>query len=145
VFYGLLIFFVSKKNRDTIFQGIPQKYNAKKIDEQEVDSLIDKLNVLMKGEELYKNTNVKLLDVAKKLQVTTHKLSQLLNDNIGKSFASFLNDYRVEESKRLLREQHKFTIESVGFEAGFSSKSNFYATFKKVVGKTPIQYQKEFL
>ncbi len=145
VFYGLLIFFVSKNNRDTIFQDIPQKYNAKKIDEQEVNSLIDKLDVLMKEEELYKNTNVKLLDVAKKLQITTHKLSQLLNDNIGKSFASFLNDYRVKESKRLLREHPKFTIESIGFEAGFSSKSNFYATFKKVVGKTPIQYQKEFL
>ncbi len=145
VFYVLLIFFISKKNRDTIFQAIPQKYNAKKIDKPEVDLLIKRLDILMKEKELYKNTNVKLLSVAKEINITQHKLSQLLNDNIGKSFSSFLNDYRVEESKRLLKEKSKFTLESIGFEAGFSSKSSFYATFKKVVGKTPAQYQKDLL
>ncbi len=145
VFYVLLIFFISKKNRDTIFQAVPQKYNAKKIDKPEVDLLVEKLDILMKEKELYKNTNVKLLSVAKELNITQHKLSQLLNDNIGKSFSSFLNDYRVEESKRLLKEKSKFTLESIGFEAGFSSKSSFYATFKKVVGKTPAQYQKDLL
>lgn len=145
VFYGLLIFFLSKKNRDIIFQDIPQKYNAKKINSKEVTLLIDALDVLMKEKELYKKTDIKLPGVAKELRVSTHKLSQLLNDNIGKSFNSFLNDYKIEESKRLLREQTQFTIESIGYESGFSSKSGFYATFKKIVGKTPTQYQKEFL
>ena len=145
VFYVLLIFFLSKKNRVTIFQDIPEKYAAKKIQEDEASLLIEKLDTLMEQKELYKNSNVKLLDIAKELHVTPHKLSQFLNDNIGKSFAAFLNTYRIEEAKNILKENNSLTFEVIGFEAGFSSKSNFYATFKKQVGLTPAQYQKQFM
>lgn len=145
VFYGLLFFFLSKNNREIIFQDIPEKYAAKKIEKTEATLLIERLDKLMKEKELFKNTNTKLLNVAKELQITPHKLSQLLNDNIGKSFAAFLNDYKVEESKKMLKENHKLTLEAIGFESGFTSKSSFYAVFKKTVGQTPAQYQKQFL
>ena len=145
VFYGLMIFFLYKKNRDTIFQDIPQKYNVRKIESKQADLLINRLDTLIKEKELYKKTEVKLPSIAKELKITPHKLSQLLNDNFGKSFTAFLNDYRIKEAKRLLKEQNKFTLENVGFESGFSSKSNFYATFKKKVGQTPAQYQKQFI
>ena len=145
VFYVVLIFFLSKNNRDTIFQDIPVKYAAKKIENKEAIFLVDKLDKLMKEKQLYKEANVKLLSISKELQITPHKLSQLLNDNIGKSLATFLNDYRVEEAKSLLQEKQNLTLETIGFEAGFSSKSNFYATFKKTVGQTPLQYQKQYI
>ena len=144
VFYGLLFFFLFKKNRDTIFQDIPEKYGSKKIDDTEAKFLIEQLNSLMKEKELYKKTDIKLRLVAKNIHISTHKLSQLLNDNLGKSFASFINDHRIDEAKRLLEENDQFTLEAIGFESGFSSKSSFYATFKKVVGKTPAEFQKQF-
>ena len=144
VFYGLLFFFLFKKNRDTIFQDIPQKYGAKKIDDTEAVFLIQQLNTLMQEKQLYKETDVKLQSVAKNIHISTHKLSQLLNDNLGKSFASFINDHRIDEAKRLLQENNQFTLEAIGFESGFSSKSSFYATFKKAVGKTPSEFQKQF-
>ncbi len=143
VFYGLLFFFLFKKNRDTIFQDIPEKYGAKKIDTTEAQHLIEQLNTLMIEKELYKKTDIKLQNVAKNIHISTHKLSQLLNDNLGKSFASFINDHRIEEAKRLLMSNDHFTLEAIGFEAGFSSKSSFYATFKKVVGMTPSEFQKQ--
>lgn len=145
VFYVLLIFFLSKKNRDVIFKDIPEKYASKKIVETEAEDLLEKLNELITAEALYKNTNIKISDIAKEINITPHKLSQLLNDNLGKSFAAFMNEYRIEEAKKLLQERKELTLEAVGFEAGFSSKSNFYATFKKIVGLTPSQFQKQFL
>lgn len=145
VFYGLLIFFISKKNRETIFQDIPEKYGAKKIDEGEAKVLLRQLNSLMQEQELYKNSDVKLQNVAKQIHISTHKLSQLLNDNLGKSFNAYVNDYRIEEAKRLLHEKRNLTLEAIGFEAGFSSKSSFYATFKKTVELTPAEFQKQFL
>ncbi len=144
VFYGLLFFFLFKKNRNTIFQDIPQKYGAKKIDESEANFLIKQLNDLMKDKELYKKADIKLQLVAKDIHISTHKLSQLLNDNLGKSFASYVNDHRINEAKRLLKENNQFTLEAIGYEAGFSSKSSFYATFKKAVGKTPAAFKKQF-
>lgn len=144
VFYALLIFLLSKKNRDTIFQDIPEKYQAKKIDKSEEEELITALKEAMKTHQFHKNTNIKLNDIAKVLHISSHKLSQLLNDNLGKNFALFINEYRVEEAKQLLKENNQFTLESIGFEAGFSSKSTFYATFKKLIGKTPAEFKKQF-
>ncbi len=145
VFYGLLIFLLFKNNRDSVFQDIPQKYGSKKIDDTEAHFLIEQLNSLMKDKELYKDTNIKLQSVAKNIHISTHKLSQLLNDNLGKSFAAFINGYRIETAKKLLKENNQFTLEAIGFEAGFTSKSSFYATFKKVVGQTPAEFKKQYL
>jgi len=145
VFYVLLIFFLSKKNREEIFKDIPEKYASKKIVASEAESLLEKLNQLVEEEALYKNTDIKISDVAKEIKITPHKLSQLLNDNLGKSYAAFMNAYRIEEAKKLLEKRMDLTLEAVGFEAGFSSKSNFYATFKKTVGLTPSQFQQQFL
>lgn len=142
VFYGLFFFFMFKKNRETIFKDIPKKYESKKIENDEADSLILLLNQAVEEEQFYRNTNIKLNDVAKHLNISSHKLSQLLNDNLGKSFALFINECRINEAKKLLKENNQYTLEAIGFEAGFSSKSTFYATFKKIVGQTPAEFKK---
>ncbi len=145
VFYALVIFLLSKKNRKIIFEEVPEKYSSKKIDSGEVDKLTVKLNKLMNEEKIYKNANLKLKELSKELEVTPHKLSQLLNDNMGKSFAQYINQFKIEEAKKLLRENKSFTLEAIGYESGFSSKSSFYATFKKMVGKTPSEYKTSIL
>jgi len=144
VFYALLIFLLFKKNRESIFRDIPEKYAAKKINASEANKLSNELSSLMQTKVLFKNPDVKLKNIADELNVSKHHLSQLLNDNLGKSFAQYINELRVEEAKRLLVENNQFTLEAIGFEAGFSSNSTFYATFKKVVGQTPAEYKKQF-
>ncbi|RZN84693.1 MAG: AraC family transcriptional regulator [Winogradskyella sp.] len=144
VFYALLIFLLFKKNRESVFQDIPEKYAAKKINVNEAEKLINELSSLMQTKAMFKNSDVKLKNVADELNVSKHHLSQLLNDNLGKSFTQYINELRTEEAKRLLVENNQFILEAIGFEAGFSSKSTFYATFKKVVGQTPAEYKKQF-
>jgi AraC-like DNA-binding protein len=144
VFYGLFFFFMFKKNRETIFKDIPKKYESKKIEHHEAERLIAKLNEAMNQKQFHRNTNIKLNDIALHLKISSHKLSQLLNDNLGKSFALFVNECRIEEAKKMLKENNNFTLEAIGFEAGFSSKSTFYATFKKIVGLTPSEYKKRY-
>lgn len=143
VFYGLLIFLLFKSNRENVFKDIPEKYASKKIDNNEANTLIKSLEKVMLEKQFHRDTNIKLNDIAKELRVSSHQLSQLLNDNLGKSFALFINEHRIEEAKKLLQENNQFTLEAIGFEAGFSSKSTFYATFKKVVGQTPSEYKKQ--
>lgn len=144
VFYALLIFLLFKKNRESVFQDIPEKYATKKIDETEAKQIIEKLSSIMKSKALFKNPDVKLKHLADELNISKHYLSQLLNDNLGKSFALYINELRTEEAKRLLIENNQYTLEAIGFESGFSSKSTFYATFKKIIGQTPAEFKKQF-
>jgi AraC-like DNA-binding protein len=48
----------------------------------------------MDSEELYKNPNLKLSDLASRMNISAHQLSQLLNDNLGKSFSTYINEYQ---------------------------------------------------
>lgn len=142
IFYFLLIFLVLKKKREAVFSDPKLKYGSKKIDEDEANILIEKLELLMTKDKLYINSDIKLNDIAKELKILPHTLSQLLNDNIGKSFSSYINEYRVSEAKRLLISNDDFTLESIGYDAGFSSKSAFFSIFKKFTKTTPAGYKK---
>ena len=143
VLYLVIFFLISKKNRAGIFMDLPEKYGARKIEEITVQKMQQKLDVLMVDQKLFANPKLKLLDVAMQMNVTPHQLSQLLNDNFRKSFALFVNEYRVEAAKDMLHTRHELTLEGIGYEVGFSSKSTFYATFKKVSGMTPAQFKKD--
>ena len=56
----------------------------------------------MLKEKLYKDPNIKLSDIATKLDISKHQFSQLLNDNVGQNFPAFINEYRIEEAKRIM-------------------------------------------
>ena len=122
------------------FFGAP-KYGDKKIEASEADLLIDKLKTLISEEELFKDADLKIAEVAGRLKIMPHKASQLINDNMGKSFAVFINEHRIEESKRLIRTNQNITLEAIGYDCGFNSKSTFYTAFKKVTGTTPAKYK----
>lgn len=143
VLYLVIFFLLFKRNRKEIFTEAEPKYASKKIETTEAESLIKKLKEVMSEKQLYKNSDVKLKHLADELNISTHHLSQLLNDNLGKSFASYINGLRIEEAKQLLQKNDQFTLEAIGLEAGFSSKSTFYATFKKLVGSTPAEFKKQ--
>ena len=141
LFYLILLFlFFNKKKRSILFNS-NLKYADKKMDENKAEILIEKLNVLMVDEKLYKNSNLKSAEIAKKLGLTTHQFSQLLNDNLEKNFATFVNEYRIDCAKHKIKSISKITLEEIGYECGFNSKSTFYTTFKKIVGKTPAQFK----
>ena len=81
--------------------------------------------------------------VSSQLNISRHTLTELLNTEIGKNFYQFVNDYRVQEVKLKLADKKfsHFSIDAIGFECGFNSKSSFYAVFKNATGMTPSQYK----
>ena len=96
----------------------------------------------MSEEELFKNNELLINDLAAKLDIHPNYLSQVINEKEGKNFYEFVNSYRLKEFKRLiaLPEYKRFTLLSVAFECGFNSKSSFNRYFKKETGQTPSQY-----
>ncbi|WP_374108005.1 helix-turn-helix domain-containing protein [Tenacibaculum aquimarinum] len=77
---------------------------------------------------------------AKKLNIRPQLLSQFLNNNLSKSFSQFINEYRIEEAKHLLKTHPNLKIEIIAEKCGFNSNSTFYTAFKKVTSTTPAKY-----
>ena len=142
VFYLSLLFWIFKRKKASVFFEKPVKYANKKISAKEARTLAAQLERVLDQQTLYRDPALKLSDVAHRLEVTPHYLSQYLNDNLGKSFSSCINEYRVNAAEAMLNTHHQLTLEAIGYECGFKSKSAFYAAFKKFKGVTPAQRKK---
>lgn len=143
LFYILLmLLFINKRKNVNLFVS-SQKYADKRISDDEADKLIERLNHLMEVDEPFKNANIKSSDLAKKLQITVHQLSQLLNDNLGKSFPVYINEHRIGKAQQMIETHSNITLETIGYECGFNSKSTFYTSFKKLSGTTPAKYKEK--
>lgn len=113
------------------------------VQNHKLDNVVMKINAMMEMEKLYQEPELTLQDLANKLQCPSYQVSQAINEGMNKSFYDLINGYRVEEAKRLLLDtkNRNYTILSVGFEAGFNSKTTFNTVFKKFTGVTPTQYR----
>lgn len=103
----------------------------------------EKLEQWMSGEKPYRNPDFKLLDLRAVLPMNRTYLSQFINDTYGCSFYQFVNQYRIEEAKRLLRECPELKIEEIAIQSGFSSRSSFTQTFTKETGLSPREWSKQ--
>lgn len=103
----------------------------------------EKLEQWMSGEKPYRNPDFKLLDLRAVLPMNRTYLSQFINDTYGCSFYQFVNQYRIEEAKRLLRERPELKIEEIAIQSGFSSRSSFTQTFTKETGLSPREWSKQ--
>jgi len=97
----------------------------------------------LRKNELYKEHNVTIVKLAKQLNLTTHVLSQVINDQLNYNFNDFINSYRIEEAKKMLKDEAmtNFTIASIAYECGFNTLSAFNVAFKKFTRVTPSQFR----
>ncbi len=134
-----IIFYRNKT--DDLFLLNPVRTNAKKLNEDDAKIWLQKLEKVMQDKTPYTNPDLKLGDLSREIQISSHQLSQLLNDELGKNFTTYVNEFRIAEACRMLSTDRRFTLESIGYEVGFNSKSTFFAAFKKIKGVTPAGYQ----
>jgi AraC-like DNA-binding protein len=145
ILYLIISILLYRKKTDDLFLLNGSKNSIKKIDSAEAEILIQKLESVMNEKALYKNPNLTLQDLAKEIHISSHQLSQLLNTNLGKNFTSFVNEFRIREACEIITANDKLTLESIGYDVGFNSKSTFFAAFKKHTGTTPSNYQLQTL
>lgn len=93
----------------------------------------------------YLDPHLSLETLGGEVHMGTSSLSKLINENYVGNFPDYINQFRVEEAKKILLNPNfgNYTIASIGLECGFNSKSSFYTAFGKLTGKTPSNFRKE--
>ncbi|WP_246057430.1 AraC family transcriptional regulator [Leptospira gomenensis] len=105
------------------------------------DVLKENLLQLMEKEFFYRNEDLSLGDLADELALSTHQISEFLNQELGKSFSVFVNDYRITEACKLLAEEPNTNVLDIAYSVGFRTKSSFNRAFQKITGLTPSEYR----
>ncbi len=104
---------------------------------------VDKIKALFEDEHVYRNENLDLATLAGMANLTPHQTSELINTEMAMSFSRLLRHYRIEAAKRMLIEERRASVLSVGMAVGFNSTSNFYAAFKELTATVPSQFRKD--
>ncbi|NAS29900.1 helix-turn-helix domain-containing protein [Flavobacteriaceae bacterium R38] len=109
-------------------------------------AVYDKLCDLVVEQKLYKKADLKISDLSEALGESARNISILINTFYKGNFYDFINFYRIEEAKTLLKNGNDdMTILTILYESGFNSKSVFNAVFKKMEGQTPSVYRKNHI
>jgi AraC-like DNA-binding protein len=131
--------------------GKPKQVKQKSKHEQKalrVDSEKEILELIryMEDEKPYLNPELNIGDLANSIGVHSHQLSKLINNQLGKNFFEFVNDFRVQEFKRNVTDpkNRHISILGVAMDSGFNSKATFNRIFKNSTGQTPSQFKESF-
>lgn len=136
---GILQKEVFRQNYDVV-PAKPIVVEKSKIDQ----ALIDRIVVFMVENAPYLDPELTLTSLAEALGMPRGQLSQVINDGMGDNFYDFINKYRVERVKILMKDpaMKNFNMLGIALEAGFKSKSTFNLIFKRFTGLTPTEFRK---
>ena len=110
----------------------------------EKEKILRKMDKLFNDDKIFTKFDLTIDKLAKRLSTNRYYLYRIINDEFGKKYSDFINEYRVNEAMILLSDSLKckqFSIEALAKEAGFKTISNFNSSFKKFTGTTPSEFK----
>jgi len=107
---------------------------------EEEKAIADKVRRLMELDKVYQEATFSRADLAREVGTSENTLSKVINRVFGKSFPRLLNEFRVEDAKRLLKDP-SIPIQVLAFEVGFNSLASFNRVFREVTGDTPSHFR----
>lgn len=135
-----------KENGKSAIPGAPVEVVVKSrlTEADPILAYMDNLSSLMEYKKIYLESSLTQGQLASELKIPSYVLSKMLNENIGKNFNQYINEYRVKEATRILSDPKldHLTMYAVALDSGFKNPSVFYENFKKYTGLTPTDFKK---
>ncbi len=109
---------------------------------KEFETLVNEVTEYIHLSRIFTNTDLTIVDIGNALDIHPKRISNAINSTLEKNFNKYINSFRIENAKSLLKNANiNLSVEGIGMESGFKSKSAFYNAFKKEVGMTPAKYR----
>lgn len=120
-------------------QELAKRVVPNHLEMKKLEDIAERVRAGMEQEGLYKNPELSLQGLAKSLELKPYLVSRSLSEVLDKRFNDFVNECRVKEVQRLLKDPRnsRFTLLSLAMDAGFNSKSSFNRAVKKHLGVMP--------
>lgn len=140
-----LVYFLmlrSKKTRVEVKRAA--SYEKNKLPDAEARKILKNLDNIMRVKKPYLNPDLKIADLAELSGASSFALSYLFNQYLTEGYYNYVNTYRVEEFKRMTKEEDcsRYTLSAMALKCGFSSRTSFFRHFKTITGVTPSEYLK---
>jgi len=131
-------------DRKQIGLNSAKKYARPNLSKKESEELMKKMNAYMDKYKPWLIPEFCMADFSQKLAVSGHLISEVTNGLMKQHFFDYVNNYRIEEFKRLLEDPEKKDdkIQFLAYDSGFNSKTTFNTAFKKFTGQTPSVYKR---
>lgn len=102
------------------------------------------LEKIIRERRLFIRNELNLAELATESGFSRHQVSEIINSCFGRNFYDYINDFRLEEFKRLAQDpaSRNLTILGLALESGFNSKATFNSFFRRRTGMTPSEYVK---
>lgn len=88
------------------------------------------------------NRKIELVEIANLCNHSSAAFCRYFKKMTKLSFIEFLNNYRINQAKRMLMNHQN--VSETCFDSGFDSLSYFNRTFKKVTGENPSEFRKKY-
>ena len=155
---GISLFFLSMiyfgvyqlrlvEQKDEIHALLKQEANdgAAKSRRRTQNKYMIQLEAIMQEDELFRNPDLNREVLSEKMGISSGYVTQVIKEASGMGFVEYINEQRVMAARQMLSNPvfDKYSLQAIGMEAGFKSRSSFYSTFQKLTGKTPGEFKKE--
>lgn len=121
-------------------------YTESEIGEKEIENRYESAEIAIKRflieEKGFRDPELSLQTLSEKTGYPRYLVTEVLNKVMKTNFFTYVNGLRTREAKRVLSSPgNRYSIEAIGNECGFKSRSSFYTFFKKDTGMTPNEYK----
>ena len=101
----------------------------------------EEVSAWFEREKPYLREDLRLTDLQRIFPISRSYHSLLFNRELGQSFSDYVNQFRIEESKRLMDAEPNASIQEIAERSGFHSISTFRRAFQKCTGTIPSEYK----
>jgi AraC-like DNA-binding protein len=142
LYIGFMAYLRPNIFKSDYFEPHLYKYKKSGLTPRFSQELKEHLLHLMNVEKVYRKNDINLEELSEKLGTTRHNTSQVINEHFNMNFFEFINKFRIEEAKEILKNDTEkyLNIIDVAYEVGFNNKVTFNKSFKKILSQTPTQY-----
>lgn len=111
--------------------------------ERQTEELMERIQQILSQQQLYLRSDLKVSDIADALGVNRRSVSESIASSRQCSFARYVNGFRVDYAKELLRNHPEKKISTVSLESGFANEMTFFRAFKSITGMTPTEWKQQ--